>query len=242
MAGAHWLRSEQRLPDELGLALTALGEHSTWVVHLWSLAEEEQFYLLWPLILGIALRGRVNLRLLLGVLLVAALGGELWAAADASSNFYHYSPISRSTPIVAGCLLAVVQLRFRGGMWLGLAMFSAAVVFIQGSTIEVAALWRPMAIIGSMLLVANAGWPFTWRPLVGLGLISYSLYLWHPLYLHLLPHDTVLAVALAVLTAVASWRWIERPFRRRRPRAVQGNAGQSSSPRSPLEPLTDVRV
>jgi peptidoglycan/LPS O-acetylase OafA/YrhL len=94
-------------------------------------------------------------------------------------------------------------------------------------------LWRLIFMVGGALLITHAGRLFTWSPLVRLGLISYSLYLWHPLFLHVLPKDRVLshlaAVALSLMTATASYRWIEQPFRRRRTSPAPARLGPAAA-------------
>jgi len=213
-------------------ALHDLGSGNLYVSHLWSLAEEEQFYLVWPLVLIGAFRSQATMRqlrtLVVGVV-VFAFVCELYTAARGTVWFYGYSPLSRSTPLAAGCLLAFVPpARLFAGQWIGLGMLTIAValpVYVHiGGGMLMAPVWRLVVTAAALLLITQAGRLLAWKPLVWVGLISYSLYLWHPLLIHVLPKDRLwshaLAVALSVLAAAASYRWIEQPFRRRRHRAA----------------------
>jgi peptidoglycan/LPS O-acetylase OafA/YrhL len=202
-----------------------------YLTHLWSLANEEQFYLVWPLVLIGALRTRATirqLRLLLLAGFVFTFAFQLDSVRWSSLWFYGYSPLTRSMPIVIGCLVALMQGRIRHGQWIGMALFAGAVIgpaYIAAGGRIANPFWNLATAVGSALLVSHAGRPFTWRPLVMLGVISYSLYLWHPLFIHALPDATgyrALAVALSLAAAVASYRWIERPFRRRRQHETVG--------------------
>jgi len=199
-----------------------LGAGGTWIVHLWSLSEEEQFYLLWPVVLIGALRTNATtaqLRVLLGSFLVLSVAAE----HTGSSNFdqFYYSPVTHSSPIILGCLLAITPIRVPGGLLIGGALFAAALLFASPSTAPYLA-WQPVALIGSALLVAHASGNRLLQsgPLVGLGLISYSLYLWHfPLVIRFGPS----AIPAAVLLAMASYRFVEKPWLNRasRPAATK---------------------
>src|SRR5262249_28978054 len=138
----------------------------------------------------------------------------------------YFWPDTHATPLVAGCLLAFVR-DYRLARWLAapaLALYGYAVIVVYtgvgvGPYLE----FTPVVTICSAFIVLAAvtdGWfarALAWRPLVWLGLISYSLYLWHiPLMFHLFPHEKLLGLALSIAVATASYRLIEQPFRRRR--------------------------
>jgi len=184
------------------------------LLHLWSLSVEEQFYLLWPLVL---LAGRRWLPW------VAALSLALfawWSYADPSAAFYQMP--ARAWELAAGGLIAAGYVRsVRFGLPLVLLAclvpmphWAAAPVAVLGSTFLIASIHA-----GRSVRVLEA------RPLVYVGLISYSLYLWHwPLLaidratrVGVAPLETRLAlVAIAFVLAVLSYRYVETPFRKLR--------------------------
>lgn len=203
------------------------------LLHCWSLAVEEQFYIGFPLLLwGIA---RYAPRWRVGVIGAAAgvsLGWAVLKAAD-TDGFAFYMLPPRAWELFAGALLAlgaVPEVRsqalreFLALSGLGLILFA---VFTYSSATVFPGLSAIPPVLGSALLLHAA--PGTRvgallsSPLpVGIGLISYSLYLWHwPLIVFAeYARDEKLSglwqlgvIAASLLAAWASWRWIERPFR-----------------------------
>jgi peptidoglycan/LPS O-acetylase OafA/YrhL len=195
---------------------------------LWSLAEEEQFYLLWPIALIVLLRFRVPqrwiVRLLLAAIVAVSVERIVLAATGASYERMAYSPEARCDAILAGALVAVLLRRVRR---LEPELVTIGIVALAGLAVV-----GPLIYWGGPLLdlcggIVVAGvilWPaslpsrvFSFAPLVGLGRISYSLYLWHmPVLLWAGWSHRYAAVAISVAVAYLSWRWIEQPFRRRR--------------------------
>lgn len=225
---AH-LATDYLASDEPGLLL-----------HTWSLAVEEQFYLVWPaLLLAIASSGQGQLqrRLLITLTLVALGSFTVAIALTAYAQPYAFfaSP-ARAFEFAFGAIVAVAApqglrlsrtLNLVGGM-LGLAMIMvAAMLFSSQTRFPGFAVLLPTG--GAMLILAC---PLTLnsalaarcanaRPVRFLGDISYSLYLWHwPVFAGLRlggyePGMPVAAggLALAVLLATLTWYLIENPFR-----------------------------
>jgi peptidoglycan/LPS O-acetylase OafA/YrhL len=214
--------------------------------HLWSLATEEQFYLLWPPLLLLVLRARRRpaltvLGLTLGLVVLRQV--EL-VRSGVPGHRLDFAPDTRGSSIVIGCLAAVaVQsgavraalTRLRGWPFL---LVGVLLVLDQGRRLYEG----PLVIFGlaAAVVVVRALEPGTiehrllsLRPLVGLGRVSYSLYLWHAPVLVALgvivagspgsggPLRQVGGVALSVAAAVLSYRFVEQPFLRRKRRLEQ---------------------
>jgi peptidoglycan/LPS O-acetylase OafA/YrhL len=209
------------------------------VVHLWSLSAEEQFYLLWPALLLLSLivfRGRLwplAAVLVGGIVSVQAIQLQL-LLESASSVRLAYGPDVRAGSILVGCLLAIVLFgRARPRVDARIVAVSLALfVGILFAGLERATFAGPMLVFGGACacLVVCALDQKTWiaralsaRPLVGLGKISYSLYLWHlPILVWLGAHNGRLelldgaAIGLSLAAATASYRFVELPFLRRK--------------------------
>ena len=207
------------------------------LVHTWSLALEEQFYLFLPLLLMFAWPwGRRRILTLLGVLFILSLTEaqlQLWTAAGGA----FFSLQTRCWELLLGVFAAfflaagknekVPALINEAGATAGLAMIAWAVFAFDRHTVH-PGLPTLIPTIGAMLVILCAS-PHTMagkllgnRLLVGIGLISYSAYLWHqPLfafakYRMVFSPDQWLLGLLAVpafLLAWFSWKFVETPFR-----------------------------
>jgi peptidoglycan/LPS O-acetylase OafA/YrhL len=207
--------------------------------HYWSLAVEEQFYLLWPavMLLGFrAFRGAPRRTILFGAVVIS-LASLSWAFWETGSNptWAYFSTLSRAWELGFGAILACtvpvlekMPDRFRPWLaWSGLAALGAAVVLIDETT-PFPAPWALVPVIASAAIIA-AGvgaapkllFPLTNRVSVYLGTISYSLYLWHlpvivftSTFLGQVGEKYVfLASALILLLSVLSYHFIEEPLR-----------------------------
>jgi len=183
--------------DFAPLAHVPLGQLS----HTWSLSLEEQFYALWPL----AFLVLAWPRRWLAVAIVGAVAFQL-LLPDGPFRF-----VTRADAIIAGCLLAFAPLRFR--LW---PLAWLAIVAVVSRDVPPVA----MTIASVGLLTSTRAAPvLANRLLVRIGQISYGLYLWHfPILAMLSPWPVAILATFAV--ALASERWVERPFRHRR--ASQG--------------------
>jgi peptidoglycan/LPS O-acetylase OafA/YrhL len=214
--------------------------------HTWSLSIEEQFYLVWPLVL-LAIPGSARLRTTF-VLLVAIIGWKWFLiGADASAERIYNGFDTHADSLLMGCCLA--QLRIEGPtadrlsrLWLiPVALLGGFVmtmhyerVFSMTSGIVL------VGISGAWLIVASARPGLLRRILshqapVFVGRISYGVYLWHGPMLFYFRNDfppalAIVPVLFAMPLAAASYRWVERPILRLRDRRQsKDGSGKSTS-------------
>jgi peptidoglycan/LPS O-acetylase OafA/YrhL len=209
------------------------------LLHTWSLAVEEQYYIFFPLLLY-ALRSFGNNSRWLTLAGVAALSfaASVVLVHGSLQQIAFYSAPARAWELLAGALLAIGTLPVSRTYWLNEAMASLGVMLILGSSLiysQYMAFPGAAAVapcLGAMLIIyaGQSGRTLTGRilstpPLVFTGLISYSLYLWHwPIivFAHLelvgaLTTTQKLAIIVASYgVATASWKFVETPFRLRR--------------------------
>lgn len=207
------------------------------LTHTWSLAVEEQFYIFLPVALWLAFRlgARRWVPALIGLAVLGSLVLSQWMVKDHASSAFYLLP-SRAWELLLGSFLASVR-KPRTAPVVDELLAGAGVLMLAASTV----LYRPemtfpgisalAPCLGSAAIIyagigreTQVGRLLGNRLFVGVGLISYSLYLWHwpllvlpRLYLdrHLTPVETGLSIAVATAISAASWRWVERPFRRR---------------------------
>jgi peptidoglycan/LPS O-acetylase OafA/YrhL len=204
----------------------------------WSLAVEEQFYIVFPLLMLLLARKSMRRRTIF--LSLAALSSLSLAASiycefrQPTWNFY--LPVTRAWELGAGTMLAVWQ---RGKLdlasrpaWMTDWMGAIGIAMVLGSIFFYRAAMRFPGyeaippVLGSVLILASAGGRANrllgLRPLVAVGLISYSLYLWHwPLLSFagilngkpMRPQTLALVMTAAFAAATLSYFLVEKPFR-----------------------------
>ena len=208
----------------------ASGSHllyNTPLAPFWSLAQEEQFYLLWPFVLVLLLkRGVRESRLaavLIGLVIVLATYRAALTLSGASLVRIYGGPDTHADGLLLGCALALLRRRGlrvpQAAGWVGLAALLAAFAVLSGTMGPIAYGLAPMS-IACTLLVGAALEPgvlsrcLSWRPLAWIGLISYSLYLWHDFVLWLIGGQApLIAVPLTLGVATLSYYKVEKPLR-----------------------------
>lgn len=206
------------------------------LLHTWSLAVEEQFYIVFPPVLWLLMRfwrGRVRHSIM--ALLVVSFAASLWTMTQRPASAFYLSP-QRGWELLIGCALAlgaVPALSARRARAiegaLGVALIAFAVVGYNDKTAFPGATALAPCLGAGMVIHAGAqhadtavGRALSLPSVVFVGKISYSLYLWHwPLlvlagYLKTTRLDVVNACGVLLLSFVLSalsWRYVEQPFR-----------------------------
>jgi peptidoglycan/LPS O-acetylase OafA/YrhL len=218
---------------ESGYFAPAAGEMP--LLHTWSLAVEEQYYILFPLFLILMWRFGKS-PAFYGIVVVAGLSLLLseWGSRNTPVANFFLAP-TRVWELLAGSICAFVQVNptqtirnLLSSIGLGLIVLG---IFLFDQATPFPSLYALAPVVGTALIILYGTREtvvakfLSAKGLVGVGLISYSAYLWHqPLFafarirsLHA-PSQTVmvLAAALSIVLAYFSWKYVETPFRRPR--------------------------
>lgn len=204
------------------------------VLHTWSLSVEEQFYIFFPLLMT-AMRGRsrrTQAAFLFGAIIIGVVVATRVMLRDQQSAFYLVQ--YRFWELAIGALLVVGGGKEIGSKavaqavtLVGLALIVGSIVLLDttspfpGITALPGCLGAAMILHGGRTEGVWTSWLLSLPPMRFLGLLSYSLYLWHwPIYVF---HDLLFEnrstvsrvglIFLAVAVSYGSWRWIETPFR-----------------------------
>jgi peptidoglycan/LPS O-acetylase OafA/YrhL len=221
------------------------GMHPSLVTHFWSLAVEEQFYIVWPVVVFSIARlvdPRHVRRTLAATLIVGIAVSGWWSIHLSAGNpvAAYYSPFTRFWELGLGCLLATVAssrpIRFvwleRLAAGLGVALLVVALTTFNSASVYPGwRAWLPCAATAALLWAGVGGGRtvasrlLSTRPLGYVGDISYSLYLLHFPLLELAKEAPswlssvdwrLLAISGTVVGAICSYHLLENPIRRSR--------------------------
>lgn len=203
------------------------------LMHIWSLGVEEQFYLIWPALIIIVMSRwprRLVAVISVGIVLSLALAEVLLASAPFAA---FYQMPARFWELAAGCLIAAApSVHTRHASRLATAGLGLVVTSAFVHIAHFPGLGSVPAVAGASMLICAVHWEgdlgfagriLRWKPLLFIGVISYSLYLWHwPLlvFAHAVnvePLSLPMRLALvfaAIIVAWLSFRFVEQPLRR----------------------------
>ncbi len=208
------------------------------LLHTWSLSVEEQYYILFPLLMVLLTRWLRHWRWMLCGLLVASFALNVWIIKREPDAAFFLLPM-RAWELLCGAMLAVVPASsrrlpdwfYQGASLAGLAAVLYAILGFDKYTLFPG--WAALLpVLGTTAIIwANSHFS-TWvgrllsvRAVVGVGLISYSWYLWHwPVfvYANAVSVDGMQAlesagwIVFSLMLAWLSWRLVELPFREKR--------------------------
>jgi peptidoglycan/LPS O-acetylase OafA/YrhL len=223
------------------------------IAHTWSLAVEEQFYLLWPALLIFLLsvfdKKRIAV-IAIGLALLVACWRALLTLQDFPVHRTYFAFDTRADGLLIGCMLALASSvsvsNFAARSWI----FPALILGVIAATSPYNAPWMYMG--GFLLVALCSAWLIaalissqsnllqmllSCAPLLFLGRISYGMYLWHVFFVSIALHSHVsiriLMIAIVPVTVVAaslSYFLVELPFLR-----LKGNMDHKVAPLGTLE-------
>ena len=206
-------------------------------LHTWSLGVEEQFYILFPIVLLLAYKFAKNHFItIIAVLILISLQYADWQSTkNTQLNFFMLT--SRLWELGIGSLLAFYELKYgrvkhellnQTMPLLGLALIAHSIVFFNNQTPH-PSLITLLPTLGTALIILYSvnktdlvGKVLSLKPIVGVGLISYSMYLWHyPIFafarisniegIHNI--EKILLILATIILSIISYYLIEKPFR-----------------------------
>ena len=207
------------------------------LLHLWSLAIEEQFYLVFPLLLIIGKRFRVNSLLIISACLSVSFLANVIQISDNPSEVFFF-PTSRAWELLIGSLIAYLSIysiaknyaeKYANPLsWIGVVLILSAWILLNSKKILFPSWWALLPTLGAACLIfaGETAW-FNRKILaskiaVFIGLISYPLYLWHWVLLSFVqiteldkpkPFLKILVLCLAAFLAWLTYYFIEKNLR-----------------------------
>ncbi|WP_201191509.1 acyltransferase family protein [Pseudomonas fluorescens] len=205
------------------------------LLHTWSLAVEEQYYIFFPLLMVLLMRHIRHWRWVLFAVLLISFGLNV-AYIERKPDVAFFSLPTRAWELLCGAMLAVLPARkhaVRPWLYQAVGVAGLVAVLVAVFTFDRETLFPGWAallpVLGATALIWSGGQGSTWAGrllslpvFVWIGLLSYSLYLWHwPIYVYanaisvdgIQPWEALGWMLLALGLAWLSWRFVELPFR-----------------------------
>lgn len=206
--------------------------------HFWSLAVEEQFYLVWPVIIFASIAAFKTRRVLGWIMAAIVVSSLVWAVVESSTNpnVAYFSTLTRTWELGVGALLAIIAPtlhRINSTVrtilaWIGLVGIAASVALITPEFAFPGPWALPPVLATAFVIAAGTGGsvkslvPLTNPVMTYVGDLSYSLYLWHfPVIIFLEEFISAwhwsyypLVFGLMMLLSLASYQLIEQPVRK----------------------------
>jgi len=201
------------------------------LLHTWSLAVEEQYYVLFPLFLMSIWRlGKTRLFCIIATLAAISLMLSEWGARNNPTANFYLAP-TRIWELFAGALAVFIvqgkEIKNNNALALGGLAAVVFSIFVFDENTPFPSIYALTPVLGTVFILIYANKEtyvaklLSRRLFVGLGLISYSAYLWHQPILAFYRHATVeqntptyiALISATLFLAYLSWRYIERPFR-----------------------------
>jgi peptidoglycan/LPS O-acetylase OafA/YrhL len=203
------------------------------LLHLWSLSVEEQFYLIFPFVLMLLWSfARRSITLAIILMAIISLVFAIYVNGTSPSAAFYLFPF-RAWELLAGAVLSNLEEGYRRrvpsslasvGPILGMILILSSFAFL--GTRSALGIGSILAVTGTALVILGekspAFWVLTRRPLIYIGLISYSLYLWHQPFFAFSRNYAInspsqatflLLTFISIAMAHLSWRYVEQPFR-----------------------------
>jgi len=210
------------------------------LLHTWSLSVEEQFYILWPAIVGWwwFRRGRALTGLVGGYLCVSFAYRFHVLFGDANHFLLYLNTLARADPLVIGALGAYLWATRPAPRRVGVLAWPAIflAIWLVGHHGDLTMMqligWTLIGVATTMVIVAIVdGWRggavLAWTPLRAIGRVSYGIYLWHaPVFVIVMTNArswsplarVLVAYSVTTVVVLVSWFCIERPFLALKPR------------------------
>ncbi|HCO7843837.1 TPA: acyltransferase [Escherichia coli] len=205
------------------------------LLHTWSLSVEEQFYLFWPMILIALYKTKKSSvkTFVFSALFISSLATSQYYAINSKNMAYMMLPF-RFFELMMGAMVAIqfrtlseFMNKLRATPYLGIALITASAFLLNDESVF-PGLGALPACLGTALLLASGfreGWCnkiLTFKPVVYIGKVSYSFYLWHwPFLILAVYRDIQLTAVNASLLVIASfamasfsYHFVEQPFRK----------------------------